>query len=179
MPLNRRLVPAVTAVLAAGLVATMATGAADAADAATASPGVAAATPARTTSPTTTPPATSTPSKDRGVVVAISRDAPSTVSLARGFAVTTIFSVSLYENLSTGYSWAQSVPAGSAGPVTLLDTDYVQDPAPPGWVGGGGTRYFRYRVTSAGDTTVTFLYRRPWETGIPPMKQVTLTLHAG
>ena len=173
--MNRRLVPAVTAALAAGLLATMVTGTADAA---TGASGVAAATPTRTTSPTT-PPATSAPAKDRGVVVEIPRDAPSTVSLSRGFAVGTIFSVSLYENLSTGYSWAQSVPAGSAGPVTLLDTDYVQDPAPPGWVGGGGTRYFRYRVTSPGNATITFIYRRPWETGIPPWKQVALTIHAG
>ncbi len=127
-----------------------------------------------TTKPVTT--TTTTSPVDRGVLVEVPRDAPAVVDLSRGFAVGTIFSVSLYENPSTGYTWTQSVPAGSTGSVVLLGSDYVQDPAPSGWAGVGGTRYFRYLVQSQGVAKISFSYLRPWETGIPPIKQVTLTV---
>jgi predicted secreted protein len=171
--MNRRLSSALITALAAGLLGTTLTGAADAATTAAATTGVATAH-----APAAQPPATSDPSENRGVVVDIPRDAPATVHLARGFATKTIFSVSLYENPSTGYSWSQSVSDGATGPVTFLDTDYVQDPAAAGQVGVGGTRYFRYLVTSGGSTTITFVYRRPWETEVAPVRQVTLTIYA-
>lgn len=197
--MNRHLVLVATGALAAGLVVTMLTATADAvpapavgvADVASApghpgppappgrptSPSTTTTLP--TTSPTTTSPTTTAPSKNRGVVVAVPRNSASTVTLTRRFAPRTVFSVSLYENPSTGYGWSQSVPTGSTGPVTLLDTDYAQDLTPTAATGTGGTRYFRYLVTSPGTSTITFLYRRPWETGVPPLQQVTLTVVAG
>jgi predicted secreted protein len=104
---------------------------------------------------------------------------PAVFDLVRGFPTGTVFSVALYENPSTGYTWTQSVPTATHGVVSFQDTDYVQDPAPPGWVGVGGTRYFRYLTLNPGDTTITFLYRRLWEQQIAPLMQVTLSIQTG
>ncbi|MDQ1295448.1 MAG: inhibitor of cysteine peptidase [Actinomycetota bacterium] len=169
--MNRLLAPTVTAALAAAFLATTLTGTAGAVPV---SAGVGAVRPAA--APTSTTPAPTVPSKDRGVLVEVPHNTAASVALSRCFHVGTVFSVSLSENPSTGYGWSQSLPAAGSGPLTLLDSDYVQDPAPSGMVGVGGTRYFRYRVTAPGTTDVTFAYRRPWETGVAPIQQVKLTV---
>ena len=110
---------------------------------------------------------------DRGTIVEVPRNGPFYLELSRTFPVGTVFSVSVYENMSTGYRWTSSLPAGSESVVRFLDTDYVSDLAPSGMAGVGGTRYFRYQAVGRGSVTVTLRYQRPWES-TPPLQQVTL-----
>jgi sulfatase modifying factor 1 len=71
------------------------------------------------------------------------------------------FTVELASNPSTGYSWvlAGSLPSW----LILVNDEYIPDPVPPGYVGGGGTEYWTFRATAAGTATLTFDYKHPWE----------------
>lgn len=83
-----------------------------------------------------------------------------------------VFSVALYENASTGYTWVRSATGDSGPIVTYLDSSYVQDPAPPNMVGVGGTLYLRYQAGSVGSTVIGMNYQRAWES--TPLQQVTI-----
>ncbi|MBP7052695.1 MAG: protease inhibitor I42 family protein [Phycisphaerae bacterium] len=69
------------------------------------------------------------------------------------------FTVALASNPSTGYSWAlaQSLPSW------LVQVDKTHVTTNPGVTGGGGTEYWKFRADTAGSTTLTFQYKRPWE----------------
>lgn len=120
------------------------------------------------TAPTTTPPI------DHGTVIEVPRTAPFTVDLARAFQRGTVFSIAVFENPTTGYLWSSSLSSGSEPTVALVSTNYVQDPAPDGMVGVGGTRYFTFQALDSGRAVITLLYQRSWEPR--PMQRVTLDL---
>ena len=72
------------------------------------------------------------------------------------------FTVSLASNPTTGYEWGLVDLTTSI--LENTDHQYVQDAAPPGMVGVGGTETWEFTGRSAGTTTLRLEYRRPWET---------------
>jgi inhibitor of cysteine peptidase len=70
--------------------------------------------------------------------------------------------VKLGTNPSTGYSWADAV-IGNASIIEQTSRDYV---APTTTLTGApGTDVWVFTAKSAGATTISFNYSRPWETG--------------
>ena len=78
-----------------------------------------------------------------------------TVSIAECFIV------SLRSNATTGYAWQ----IAEMDPVILENTgqEYVQDIAPPGMAGVGGTENWEFVGRVAGSSTLRLEYRRSWE----------------
>lgn len=77
------------------------------------------------------------------------------------------FEVSLAANGSTGFQWEAVVNEPSA--ITEVAYDYIVLPESHGLVGGGGTAVFRFEAHTSGRATITFNYRRPWETTAAPL----------
>ncbi|HEU68357.1 MAG TPA: hypothetical protein ENN53_03965, partial [Candidatus Acetothermia bacterium] len=50
--------------------------------------------------------------------------------------------------------------------------DYLPDST---LLGGGGTFFFRYEATEAGEGELSFAYRRPWE-ALPPEQTFSVTI---
>lgn len=74
----------------------------------------------------------------------------------------------LEENLSTGFTW--EVTGIDKSLLKQLESTYV--PAPPRvdgkpWVGAAGRQVLRFAALKAGDSTLTLIYRRPWEAVSP------------
>jgi inhibitor of cysteine peptidase len=90
-------------------------------------------------------------------------------TLARGQAVV----VTLDSNATTGYSW---VVADVDNNVLrqVGDPVYASSNSNPKVLGAGGAQTFRFEVASAGTTTLKMVYRRPWETGVAPIKTFTV-----
>ena len=107
-----------------------------------------------------TPAATATPSPSAGQDVTVT-DANNGGSVSMQQANTLV--VSLAGNPTTGYTW-QVDPANAL--LTQLG-DPVYTPASAA-IGASGTQTFRFQPTGAGATTLQMVYRRPWETGVPP-----------
>lgn len=63
-------------------------------------------------------------------------------------------------NPTTGYIWSAEI---SDPAIVELDEQYFAPDTEPGWVGAGGTQWYRIRGASEGITSVTFHYGRPWE----------------
>ncbi len=110
---------------------------------------------------------------------------PETVHLdgsANGTTVTvdasTPIAISLASNPTTGYSWVvTSVP----DPAVLaadspIDGVYVADAVASGVVGAGGIQTWGFHAVTAGTTTFTAEYARPWESGVPPVQTFTVTI---
>lgn len=82
--------------------------------------------------------------------------------------------IRLEENPTTGYGWQYTVADENIAVVE--DDEYVQNQAPEGWTGVGGEHTYRLSGISAGETTITFKYVRPWETDKEPAKEITFNL---
>lgn len=82
--------------------------------------------------------------------------------------------IRLEENPTTGYQWQYTVADKNVAVVE--DDEYVQKQAPQGWTGVGGEHTYRLSGISAGETTITFKYVRPWETDKEPAKEITFSL---
>jgi predicted secreted protein len=111
----------------------------------------------------------------QSVTVTVPRTAPSYLAISQDVPAGEALTISLYENLSTGYQWAWSASAGSDLVISYVSKSYVPDVVPSGIVGSGGTRYFVFQAGQPGTVVITFNYRRPWE-GIP-LQQVVLTVN--
>jgi predicted secreted protein len=76
-------------------------------------------------------------------------------------AVAESFIVCLDSNATTGYAWE----LGEMDTVILESTDqeYVEDIAPPGMSGVGGTEIWEFAGKVPGRTDLRLEYRRPWE----------------
>ncbi len=75
------------------------------------------------------------------------------------------FTIELEATPSTGYSWQLAQPPGDK--VVLLDSDFEQGGSQPG---ASGMQRFVFKAQSAGTTTLSFGYVRPWEQGVAPAK---------
>lgn len=97
-------------------------------------------------------------------------------------AVGQLLEVPLYGNASTGYSWDRIPAPADANHEVLADAGSAGLPSATaadtstGAVGAGGTRLYRYRAMRPGTTTLKMVYRRSWETDVPPAATVTLTV---
>lgn len=78
--------------------------------------------------------------------------------------------VALEGNPTTGFGWEVTERPGFLMPVE--GTAYRSSSELPG---AGGTFFFRYEATEPGTGTLSFAYRRPWETA-PPEREVGLLI---
>ena len=75
--------------------------------------------------------------------------------------------VTLQSNPTTGYRWETLANQDSIlEQIGEAEFKPSETPAPP--IGGGGWEIFRFMAVSRGQTTLTLVYRRPWETGVEP-----------
>lgn len=81
--------------------------------------------------------------------------------------------VTLDGNPSTGYSWE----------VKDLDTSLLEqvgeaefESRAPSLLGSGGTLTLTFKALQAGTTTLTLVYRRPWETEVEPIDTFSVTV---
>jgi inhibitor of cysteine peptidase len=93
------------------------------------------------------------------------RDALSLTEADNGRAVTIAvgecFDVHLKSNVTTGYEW--QLVEMDASILENTDEEYVQDVAPPGMTGVGGTEIWDFTGRAPGQTDLRLEYRRPWE----------------
>jgi predicted secreted protein len=68
------------------------------------------------------------------------------------------FSVELYENPTTGFSWNISVTSG----LTIVSSTYTPESHPAGMVGYGGIHRWEIEATGEGDQTFLGIYKQPW-----------------
>lgn len=79
------------------------------------------------------------------------------------------FTIALESNPTTGYSWQL---AGDLDEeiVEEIGSEYVQEPGSEEMVGAGGTEYWTFKASGAGETTISLEYVRPWEEEEPPVE---------
>ncbi|MCB1278224.1 protease inhibitor I42 family protein [Prosthecobacter sp.] len=85
------------------------------------------------------------------------------------------FTVDLESNPTTGYGWALDGKE-DATVVRKVSDEFVGTPHPPGVVGVGGTEQWKFQAEKKGKTTLHFIYRRPWEKGIDPIRERTINV---
>ena len=83
--------------------------------------------------------------------------------------------VKLDTNLTTGYQWM--APA-AVGPVLspIGNPVYVNKGNEPRYIGAGGINLFRFKGEQAGQVTLQFDHKRPWEANAVPAKSVRYTV---
>ncbi len=110
--------------------------------------------------------------------VTISPTADTTATISKGGELI----VKIKGNPTTGYGWylSNADQLKSVVQATNLNamgssTNYVQDPAPAGFMGVGGTYLFRFNaLTAADNVNLNFVYRRSWEN--TPIRELTVAL---
>ena len=80
--------------------------------------------------------------------------------------------LSLDENPTTGYRWEFLT---RPEPACVIVTDAFVANA-NGLAGGGGVHNWDFRAVDKGTSTVSLVYRRPWEKDAAPAQKFTLTL---
>ncbi|HLI26098.1 MAG TPA: protease inhibitor I42 family protein [Chloroflexota bacterium] len=85
-------------------------------------------------------------------------------------AVGVPFSLTLDSNRTTGYQWLLAEPLDST--ILQLDSHVYTRPG-TSLPGAGGTETWTFTPLCAGATTVTFVYRRPWEPPSPSDRRET------
>ena len=84
--------------------------------------------------------------------------------------------ITLASNPSTGYRW-EVAEADKAVLHQVGDAEFKSSaPSNTQVVGAGGTETFRFESIGAGTTTLKMIYRRSWETGVPPIKTYTVQI---
>ncbi len=104
------------------------------------------------------------------VVTIGEEEAGKTITLAAGDRLV----ISLPANPGTGYTWEMQ-PAPDESILKLVDEPQfrAQD---PNKVGAPGLLSFTYDALSPGETSLTLVYHRAWETGVPPLETYDLTV---
>jgi inhibitor of cysteine peptidase len=105
-------------------------------------------------------------------------DSPQPVTRGSKTAVVgEIFKVRLRAESGTGYTWSISGGAGESGVVNLVSREVEHDakaaPGAPVW------EVFNLRARKSGQTTVEFVYERPWERNVAPVKRFLLNVDVG
>lgn len=83
--------------------------------------------------------------------------------------------IRLKGNPTTGYLWQLTGKTGGALE-QVGQIRYVQDKAPKGMVGVGGTYEATFRAVKAGEATVSLACARPWEKDKPPAETFKATV---
>jgi len=88
-----------------------------------------------------------------------------------------VFTVRIRSTSGTGYNWNIAGGVNDAGVISLVTRRVEKDPkAAPGapvW------EVFDLKARKSGQSTVEFVYERPWERNVPPAKRVMLTVDVG
>ncbi len=87
------------------------------------------------------------------------------------------FIIALDANPTTGYDW--EVVSYDLYKLHLVEEKYTPNEKAEGLVGAGGTKYFRFSASKTGETDVTFVYKRPWETEILEQKVFKVEIKGG
>ena len=88
-----------------------------------------------------------------------------------------LLEVRLPMQAGTGYSWSQ--PSELSPSIEFINQVTLHPLGAQGMVGGSQTQMFIYRAIAPGEVTLTFGYRRPWETGVPPARIVSQRVTIG
>jgi inhibitor of cysteine peptidase len=85
--------------------------------------------------------------------------------------------VKLDTNLTTGYQWMMP-PNATTGPVLspIGNPVYVNKGNEPRFIGAGGINVFRFKAEQAGQVTLQFDHKRPWEANAAPARSVRYTV---
>ncbi len=86
------------------------------------------------------------------------------------------FVISLQANHSTGFAWELANPL----PVWLARVSCVYESVQtdPPVIGGAGVEKWTFRASAAGTAVITFQYRQPWATDVPPAQYKTFIIVA-
>jgi predicted secreted protein len=102
-------------------------------------------------------------------------------SLSVGLQPGALLRVRLPARPAAGYSWR--LLSADQSIVALLETSFVRPTdAPkegPPQVGAPADQLFVMKAQKAGETEAVFVCGRPWETGKPPQRTVTLSVKVG
>ncbi len=83
------------------------------------------------------------------------------------------FQITLEENGSTGYQWDYAISDASAA--TLISEDSYC--FTPNAEGAPAQKVWTFKALMPGKYTIQFTYRRPWETGVEPLKTVKCDIY--
>jgi len=84
--------------------------------------------------------------------------------------------VKLDTNLTTGYQWMMGPAAIGPALSPIGNPVYVNKGNEPRFIGAGGTNVFRFKGEQAGQVTLQFDHKRPWEANAAPAKSVRYTV---
>ncbi len=84
------------------------------------------------------------------------------------------FDISLEENGSTGYQWFYTVSDPDA--FNLISEKSI-DNNDPGIVGAPIQKIWTFEALKSGTYTMTYEYKRPWETGVEPIETVQYSIN--
>jgi inhibitor of cysteine peptidase len=82
------------------------------------------------------------------------------------------FFIALPSNETTGYTWSQAIDDGK---ILAYEGNVYQNPS-NGLMGAGGQQIFIYHANRSGTTAIHFSYARPFESNVPPVKQLTFAV---
>lgn len=91
--------------------------------------------------------------------------------LEMGVNLDSEFKISLESNPTTGYKWEAKFDEN----FLKLKSDTLSRPS-EALVGQGGTQTFGFLPVKVGETTIEFLYKRPWEKEPTKKKQYKVTV---
>ncbi len=103
-----------------------------------------------------------------GEVQLTEADNGSTIELKSGQAL----SITLEANPTTGYTWEV---VESPDEQVMRQVGKIEFKPESEAIGAGGVQIIRFEVVNAGQTNLTLIYHRPWETDVEPLK--TFSLH--
>lgn len=93
-----------------------------------------------------------------------------------------IFGLIMISNPTTGYNWYMTndeKELGLVSPVNLNEMNsgvYTANEHRPGICGCGGKTVFRFKANKKGNEYLKFVYRRLWEEGIKPIKEIEINI---
>jgi len=86
--------------------------------------------------------------------------------------------VVLDENPSTGYGWEYR--AEPEGLLDLIETQsFEAEGSDPNLMGAPVTTVWKFSAVSEGEVTLTYVYRRPWETDVEPVETIEYFIRIG
>lgn len=83
------------------------------------------------------------------------------------------FIIALEANPTTGYSWETKFDSSL---LKQVGGDYEAASSKSGMVGGGGEQRFTFQALKKGETTITLIYKRPWEQKFAEQKTFTVRI---
>lgn len=84
--------------------------------------------------------------------------------------------IQIAANATTGYEWLLSQPPDPGVAQTVSSQYIAPQPTDPPTVGQGGEQCWVFLGVGAGDTSVSFDYRRPFELDAPPAQSVAFAI---